>query len=124
MEDNENRKKIMFLMRQAPHGSVYSYEGLETVLIMAAFEQDLSMTFIGDGVFALVKNQDTKDLGIKGYIKTYGALEDYGVEHFYVDKQSMEERGLTEADFAIPVQIVEADEIGRLMDEQHACVPY
>lgn len=124
MEDNENRKKIMFLMRQAPHGSVYSYEGLETVLIMAAFEQDLSMTFIGDGVFALVKNQDTKDLGSKGYIKTYGALEDYGVEHFYVDRRSMEERGLTEADFAIPVQVVSADEIGRLIDEQHACIPY
>ena len=82
------------------------------------------VTFVGDGVFALVKNQDTKDLGIKGYIKTYGALEDYGVEHFYVDRQSMEERGLTEADFAIPAQVVDSDEIGRLMDEQHACIPY
>jgi tRNA 2-thiouridine synthesizing protein C len=117
-------KKIMFLMRQAPHGSIYSYEGLETILIFAAFEQDLTMLFVGDGVFALVKEQDTTGIGIKGYIKTYGVLEDYGVEHMYVDRASMEERGLTPDDFAIPVEVVNADAIGALMDEQHAVIPY
>jgi len=124
MDENENKKKIMFLMRKAPHGTIYSYEGLETVLIMAAFEQDLSMAFVGDGVFVLVKDQDTKGIGIKGFIKTYSALEDYGVEKFYVDKKSMEERGLSPDDFAIPVQVVEADEIAKHMEEQDACIPY
>jgi len=124
MEDSENVKKIMFILRKAPHGGIYSYEGLETVLIMAAFEQDLSMVFVGDGVFALVKNQDTDAIGIKGYIKTYGVLEDYEVEKIYVDRQSMEERGLTTDDFAIPVEIKEADEIAKLMEEQHATIPY
>ncbi|MBI4665863.1 MAG: sulfurtransferase complex subunit TusC [Nitrospinae bacterium] len=124
MEENENVKKIMFIMRQAPHGSIYSYEGLETVLIMAAFEQDLSMAFIGDGVFALVKGQDTSALGIKGYIKTYSALEDYGVEKYYVDRRSMEERGLKPEDFAIPVEVVEDSQIAAFMEEQDACIPY
>ncbi len=124
MENGENAKKIMFVMRRAPHGSIYSYEGLETVLIMAAFEQDLTMVFIGDGVFALVKSQDTGDIGTKGFIKTYGALEDYDVEKIYVERQSMEERGLTTDDFAIPVEVKEADEIARLMEEQHATIPY
>ncbi|VAX18680.1 hypothetical protein MNBD_NITROSPINAE04-2284 [hydrothermal vent metagenome] len=124
MEDNENVKKIMFIMRNPPHGGIYSYEGLETVLIMAAFEQDLSMVFVGDGVFSLVKNQDTDAIGIKGYIKTYGVLEDYEVEKIYVDRQSMEDRGLTTDDFAIPVEVKEADEIAKLMQEQHATIPY
>ena len=124
MENGEDQKKIMFIMRHAPHGSIYSYEGLETVLIMAAYEQDLTMAFIGDGVFALVKDQDTSSIGIKGFIKTYGALEDYEVEKIYVDRQSMEERGLKEDDFAIPVTVMEAGQIAALMEEQHATVPY
>lgn len=124
MEANENIQKIMFIMRHAPHGTIYSYEGLETVLIMAAYEQDLSMAFVGDGVFALVKDQDTSDIGIKGFIKTYGALEDYEVEKLYVDRQSMEERGLTPDDFAVPVEVREAGEIAAIMEEQHAAIPY
>ncbi|MBF0170000.1 MAG: sulfurtransferase complex subunit TusC [Nitrospinae bacterium] len=120
----DDMKKIMFLMRQAPHGGIYSYEGLETILIFAAFEQDLSMVFVGDGVFALVKGQDTTGIGIKGYIKTYGVLEDYGVEHMYVDKASMEARGLTTDDFAVPVEVVDAATISALMEEQHAVIPY
>ncbi|MGK7345568.1 MAG: sulfurtransferase complex subunit TusC [Candidatus Nitrospinota bacterium M3_3B_026] len=123
-EENENVKKIMFVMRKAPHGTIYSYEGLETVLIMAAYEQDLSMAFVGDGVFALVKGQDTEELGVKGFIKTYNVLEDYGVENIYVDRQSLEERGLSEDDLAIPVQVASAEEIAKVMEEQHATIPY
>ncbi|VAX19068.1 tRNA 5-methylaminomethyl-2-thiouridine synthase subunit TusC [hydrothermal vent metagenome] len=125
MEDvNENVKKIMFVMRKAPHGTIYSYEGLETVLIMAAYEQDITMTFIGDGVFALLKDQNTEKLGIKGFIKTYGALEDYDVEKIFVDRESMERRGVKSEDFAIPVEVKEAEEIGKLMEEQHALITY
>jgi len=124
MEVDENVKKVMFVMRKAPHGSIYSYEGLETVLITAAYEQDMTMVFIGDGVFALVKGQDTTDIGIKGFIKTYGALEHYDVEKIYVDRVSMEERGLAADDFAIDVEVKEAEEIAAIMEEQHATIPY
>ena len=122
--DDENIKKIAFVMRKAPHGSIYSYEGLETVLIVASFEQDISMIFMGDGVFALVKEQDTDAIGIKGFIKTYPVLEHYDVEKVYVDRQSMEDRGLTADDFAIDVDVKEADEIATILDEQHATIPY
>lgn len=121
---NENVKKIMFVMRKAPHGTIYSYEGLETVLIMAAYEQDITMAFIGDGVFALVKDQNTEKLGIKGFIKTYGALEDYDVEKILVDRESMERRGVKSDDFAIAVEVKEAEEIAKLMEEQHALITY
>ncbi len=123
-ENDQNVKKIMFVMRSAPHGTIYSYEGLETVLIMAAFEQDLTMVFIGDGLFALVKDQMTDDIGIKGFIKTYGVLDDYEVEKIYVDRISMEERGLVPEDFAIDIEVKEAEEIAAIMENQHAIIPY
>ena len=88
-EDDEVVKKIALLTRRAPHGSIYAYEGLETVLIMAAYDQDISMIFIDDGVYMLKKDQDTTAIGIKGFVKTLTALEDYDVEKLYVDKTSI-----------------------------------
>jgi tRNA 2-thiouridine synthesizing protein C len=115
-------KKIMHVMRRAPHGSIYTYEGLEMILIMAAYEQDISLVFIGDGIYALKKNQDTTGIGIKGFSKTFMALDGYDVEKLYVDKQSLEERGLTEDDLVVDVEVMDSAEIGRLMNEQEVII--
>ena len=122
-EDDEIVKKIMHVIRRAPHGTIYSYEALETVLIMAAYDQDISMAFIDDGVYALKREQDTSDIEIKGYMKTFTALEDYDVEKLYVDRHSLKERGLTEEDLIVDVEVLDSAEIGRLMSEQDAIVP-
>ena len=60
-------KKFMYVNRHAPHGTVYALEGLEVVLIGAAFEQEVSMAFIGDGVFQLKQGQDTVDSDMKKF---------------------------------------------------------
>ncbi|MGC8775592.1 MAG: sulfurtransferase complex subunit TusC [Chlorobaculum sp.] len=122
MSEEQDIKKIMHVMRRAPHGSIYTYEGLEMILIMAAYEQDLSVAFIGDGVYALKKDQDTAGIGIKGFSKTFMALDGYDVEKLYVDKQSLEERGLTEDDLLVDVEVMDSSEIGRLMNEQDVVI--
>ncbi len=121
-EEDEVVKKIMHVMRRAPHGTVYTYEGLEMVLIMAAFEQDISVAFIDDGVYSLVRNQETDEIGIKGFANTYRALDGYDVEKLYVDRESMEERGLTEEDLIVDVQVLPSAEIGKLMKEQEVMI--
>lgn len=121
-EDDEIVKKIMHVMREAPHGTIYTYEGLEMILIMAAYDQDISVAFIDDGVYALKKDQNTEDIEIKGFSKTFGALEGYDVEKLYVDQISLEERGLTEDDLVVDVEILSSAEIGKLMTEQDVVV--
>jgi tRNA 2-thiouridine synthesizing protein C len=64
-------KKFMYVNRHAPYGTVYALEGLEVVLVGAAFEQDVSMAFIGDGVFQLKKGQDTSDSDMKNFSPAY-----------------------------------------------------
>jgi len=91
----ENKKKFLYINRKAPYGSVYALESLEVVLIGAAFEQDVSLAFIDDGVFQLMDGQDTAGIGMKNFSKTYRALGDYEVRKFYVEKESLAERGLT-----------------------------
>jgi tRNA 2-thiouridine synthesizing protein C len=85
----------MYMNTKAPYGTVYALESLEVVLIGAAFEQDVSLAFIGDGVYQLTKGQDTQGIGMKNFSPTYAALGDYDVNKIYVEKESLEERGLS-----------------------------
>ena len=88
-------KKFMYVNRRAPYGTIYAWESLEVVLIGAAFEQDVSLAFIDDGVYQLVKGQSTAGIGMKNFSATYAALGDYEVNKIFVEKESLEERGLT-----------------------------
>ena len=88
-------KKFMYVNRKAPYGTIYGWEALEVILIGAAFEQDVSLTFMDDGVYQLMKGQDTSGIGMKNFSPTYAALGDYEITKIYVEKESLEERGLT-----------------------------
>ena len=88
-------KKFMFVNRKAPYGTAYALESLEVVLISAAFDQDVALAFIDDGVYQITKGQDTTGIGQKNFSKTYKALGDYEINKLYVEKESLEERGLT-----------------------------
>ncbi|NOR61916.1 MAG: sulfurtransferase complex subunit TusC [Rhodobacteraceae bacterium] len=88
-------KKFLYVNRKAPYGTIYAQEALEVVLIGAAFDQDVSMAFLDDGVFQLTKGQDTKEAGLKNFSPTFRALGDYEVTKLYVEQESLDERGLT-----------------------------
>ncbi len=121
-ETNENARKFMFVNRKAPYGTIYAQEILEVVLIAGAYEQDITVVFMDDGVFALKKGQDTKDINMKNFSPTYRALDGYDVEKLYVDKSSMEARGLVPEDLVVDVEIKTSEEIGRLMEEQDVII--
>jgi tRNA 2-thiouridine synthesizing protein C len=117
-------KKFMYINRRAPYGSIYAVESLEVVLIGAAFDQDVSVVFADDGVFQLKKGQDTSEVEMKNFSPTYRALEMYDVEKLYVEKESLETRGLTEDDLVVPVEVMSASDIGKLMEEQDVVLSF
>ena len=88
----------MYVNRRAPYGTIYALEGLEVALVGAAFDQDVSMAFIGDGVFQLKNGQDTSDSDMKNFSPAYRALGDFDITHLYVEKESLDERGLSLGD--------------------------
>jgi tRNA 2-thiouridine synthesizing protein C len=118
------QKKFCYVNRTAPYGTVYALEALEVVLIGAAFEQDVSVVFMDDGVFQLAKGQDTAGIGMKNFSPTYRALEMYDVEKLYVSKESLEARGLSEDDLLVDVEVKTAAEIRDLMEEQDVLLTF
>jgi tRNA 2-thiouridine synthesizing protein C len=131
-------KKFLYVNRKAPYGTVYALESLEVVLIGAAFDQDVSLAFIDDGVFQLAKGQKTTDIGMKNFSPTYSALGDYEVKKIYVEKESLEERGLTpdnllhltyedeDEDYAEKdsIRFVSRAELSDIMDQQDVVLSF
>ena len=131
-------KKFMYINRKAPYGTIYALESLEVVLIGAAFDQDVSLAFIGDGVYQLTKGQNTEAIGQKNFSPTYSALGDYDVNKIYVEKESLEERGLTlddlqhlvwedeDDDWAEKdsIHLVSSAELSKIIDEQDVVLSF
>jgi tRNA 2-thiouridine synthesizing protein C len=117
-------KKFLYINRKAPYGTIYALESLEVVLIAAAFDQDVSLAFLDDGVYQIVKGQHTKGIDVKNFSPTYRALEGYDIEKLYVEKESMEARGLSEADFLVDVKVLNAAEMADLMASQDVVLSF
>ncbi|MBZ0130411.1 MAG: sulfurtransferase complex subunit TusC [Rhodobacteraceae bacterium] len=131
-------KKFLYVNRKAPYGTIYALEALEVVLIGAAFDQDVSMAFLDDGVFQLVKDQNTKEIGVKNFSPTFRALGDYEVTKLYVEAESLAERGLTEDDLQEivyededddwaekpSIRIVSRDEMAAVMADQDVILSF
>jgi tRNA 2-thiouridine synthesizing protein C len=127
-------KKFMYLNRKAPYGTIYAWEALEVVLIGAAFDQDVSVMFLDDGVYQLTKGQDTKGIGMKNFSPTYRTLGDYEVKKIYVDRASLEARGLgqedlvaiawedfeTEEEIDNIVEVIDSARVSELMNDSDA----
>ena len=131
-------KKFLYVNRKAPHGSVYAHESLEVVLIAAAFEQDVSLAFIDDGVYQLMRDQDTSQIGMKNFSPTYRALGDFDVNKIYVERESLETRGLG-LDDLIPltwededddwaekdsIQVISSDEMADIIEQQDVILSF
>lgn len=117
-------KKFMFVNRKAPYGTIYALESLEVVLIAATFDQDCSLVFADDGVYQLAKGQNTKAIALKNFSPTYRALEDYDIEKLYVERESLQARGLTEDDLMVPVAVLSSAELAELMAAQDVVLSF
>jgi len=124
-EDTSGKvKKFLYVNRKAPYGTIYALESLEVVMITAAFDQDVSVAFLDDGVYQVVKGQHTKGIDVKNFSPTYRALEGYDIEKLYVEKESMETRGLKESDFIVPVKVIGAQEMADIMQSQDVIMSF
>ena len=100
-------------------------DGAETLpCIIELLLDGAAGAFLDDGVFQLVKGQKTDGVEMKNFSPTYRALEGYDIEKLYVEKESLEARGLTEDDLLVDVTVLSSKEMGALMDEQDVVLSF
>ncbi|WP_298137660.1 sulfurtransferase complex subunit TusC [Acidiferrobacter sp.] len=117
-------KRFLFVNRKAPYGTIYALESLEVVLISAAFDQDVSLAFLDDGVYQVLSGNDPSSIGMKNFSPTYRALDDYDITKLYVERESLIERGLSEDGFVVPVSVVSRAEMATIMSQQDVVLSF
>jgi tRNA 2-thiouridine synthesizing protein C len=98
-------KTIVFIVDKPLHGNVCAQEFLDIAMMAAAFDQHVLIVFEGDGVYALMENQQTDMVGLKNVSPVLKALSIYDIDDVSVEKESMEARLVVEEQFVIPVKI-------------------
>jgi len=108
--------QVAILMRKAPYGSVYTAEGFRTIMGLAVFELDISVVFVDDGVYALIKDQNPSKLDMKPLGDGFPMLTEFDVKKFYVHHESLAERGLTTDDLVMDVEVVNGAQIAQILE--------
>ncbi|ATC98791.1 tRNA 2-thiouridine synthesizing protein C [Pseudoalteromonas spongiae UST010723-006] len=91
-------------------------------LIFAAIDQQVSLLLQGDALYALLQGQSIESLEIKNYLKAFGTLSLYDIEHIYVCEHSMKQRGLDITRFAYDIITLDTSEKQALLQQQHQVV--
>ncbi|NND82856.1 MAG: sulfurtransferase complex subunit TusC [Gammaproteobacteria bacterium] len=115
---------LLYVFQSAPYSNAHGPEGLDAVLIGSAFEQSMSLLFLHDGVFQLRAGQDISASDLKRHSKTFRALQDLGVEHFYVHDQALLARGLTPEQLMVDVELLDAAAVATLLQQQHRVMTF
>ncbi len=110
--------QILIIMRSAPYGSSLAREGLDYILTSAAYDQNISVLFLGDGLFQLIKSQQADKISLKSQISAMEILPLYDIENLYVAQEDMTERGINSEQFGVKVNIVNRPAISPLIQAQ------
>lgn len=108
-------KSYLFVLRKPAHSGAYVQEMLDIILTAAAFDQQVALLLLDDGVFQLKNGQQPENQGMKDTAAIFKALEIYDVNAVYTETESLQERGLTPQDLCLPVEILDRNAIAGLM---------
>ena len=96
-------KNILVISNKTPFDKMHIRESLDTCLIFAAIEQNISWLFKDHAVLALKAGYNLSNSGLKDFFKTLKTLEIYDVEQVYVCAESLKKYALTSDDLSIKI---------------------
>ncbi|UUM30858.1 sulfurtransferase complex subunit TusC [Vibrio japonicus] len=96
--------QLTYLFRSAPHSTSSGREGIDALLAASAYCENITVIFIGDGVYQLLHGQQPESILSKDYAPMLKLFDLYDIEQVYVCKESLASRGLAQADLIIEVE--------------------
>lgn len=109
-------KKVLLVLRSTPYGSSLARSGIDAGLAAAAFEQSVSLLFLGAGVLQLVPGQNGRALGVRDLGKLLASLPLYDIDRIYADAAAAERFGVDLTTASVSVTPVDVTEMRDLLD--------
>ncbi|WP_421863000.1 sulfurtransferase complex subunit TusC [Motiliproteus sp.] len=108
---------LLLVLRHAPYSGLNAREGLDAALTAAAFEAPLSLLFVGDGVYQLLREQQPTQLPAKDLSKTLPALAMYDIERLYVAAHDLQLRGIKPEQLVVEVELLDDEQAAQLFHQ-------
>ncbi|MDU0354992.1 sulfurtransferase complex subunit TusC [Paraglaciecola aquimarina] len=124
MNTDNQTSGLAIVNKTASYDSVKGQESVELALALSNFGQAVSLFFIEDGVWQLLRQQNPAQLNRKAYFKTFAALEFYDIDKIYVCHDSLLSRGISEAELCIPVTLVTDEQCQQLLSFHNQVVVF
>lgn len=110
-------KRFLFIFGRPPEDRFRATEWLDMILTAAAFDQPVALLFLDEGLQPLRRESPAATA-----TPNFQLLQMYDIESVWVERESLEERGLTEQDLAIPVAVLGRAEIAALIADREVVV--
>lgn len=108
-------KNLLVIVRHSPYGSSLGKASLDTALAAAAFDQPVSLLFMGDGVLQLCADQDSQAIGVKNIGRLLASLPMYEIEQVYVDAEATKRYNMDLANAPVATQMLDGTGMRQLM---------
>lgn len=109
-------KTVLIIVKSKPYSSLNYYEALRTASGLLV-EHRVILIWMGDGVYAVLKNADRNLTG-----RFFEIFPDMDIK-LYVEEESLKERGLGREDVIPDTEVISKEEIpGLILDAQASIV--
>ena len=110
-----SKKRLLLIFRHPPYGNTLARAGLDVALATAAFEQNISILFMDDGVYQLLPGQDSAVIEQKNHRRQLDSLPLYDIDTLYVEQASLDARQIAPQAIADKLELLDNDALQQLL---------
>lgn len=110
-------KKIAIVNTQSSFNTPVARESVDLALIFGAFDHQVSVFFIENAVYQLIKGQNPESLDGKDFLATMKAFELYDIEQVLCCSDSLSERAIDPAGLINDVELAGSGQIAELLHQ-------
>ena len=111
-------KNILYIISRSPYSGVQSFELIDSAMVSAIFENNVSILFRAEGVWSLLSDQNGELLNSKTHSKVLSALPTYEIDNLYFCEDSVNVRRISRDQIDIPVKPLSLNEQQQLIANQ------
>ena len=115
-------KKLLVIITKAPYGTTAAAEGFRAAIGLAGMDINTTIVLINDAVFAALKGQNPKAIGMKALSEVIESAREYGARTL-VDSESLRKRGI-EKDELVNIEIIDTEGLADLVHEVNAAIRF
>lgn len=111
--------KIAVLVTSLPFDGIAARESLDLIFALAAVDHQVCVIFSDDALYQLVKADDSAELMVKDFRRSFKLFELYDIEDVYICAESLRQRQLQANALLLDAQPLESSELSQLLYTQH-----